>query len=145
MAANLTNYAVQGILNELLGGTAFAAPATIYVGLGTDSNTATQRNAGTITEVGTGTWTNYARVAKTNNTTNWPAISSTTRSKTNGTTIDFGAVTATGNVSATVMYYFDAASAGNLLAWEDLTGSPVTIANGNTPSIAASAASLGVG
>lgn len=143
MASGKSDFAENKVLDYIFGrknwdGTAnTTVPATWYVSLQTDTNTATQRDAGTVTEVSTGTWTNYARVAVTNDTTQWPAASG--GSKSNANAISFGTVTAGANVSATSFGIWDASTAGNLVAWGDLTGGPITIANGNTVSFAANA------
>lgn len=128
-AGSFSDYLENKVLDEVFGGTAFAAPATIYVGLFTVAPT----DAGGGTEVGTGTWTNYARVAVTNNTTNFPNASG--GAKSNGTAISYGAATTSGPVTVVAMGLFDALTSGNLLAWADLTTNK-TVNNGDTPSFA---------
>lgn len=120
--AGKSSYLEGKILDEIYGATAFAAPATIYVGL----FTAAPSDAGGGTEVSGG---GYARVAVVNNATNWPAASGTPRMKSNGTAITFPAPTANWG-TATHFGTFDAASAGNLLHWGALT-TPRTINNGD--------------
>lgn len=122
-----SNYLENAILDHILGGPDFTRPATVYVSL----HTADPTDAGTGTEVsGNG----YARVAVTNNATNWPAASS--GAKSNGTTITFP--TATGSWG-TVSHFgiWDAATNGNLLYHGALNASKA-IADGDT-------ASFGVG
>jgi hypothetical protein len=107
-------------------------PATLYVGLSSSTPTNTGTN---VTEPsGSG----YARVAVTNNATNWPAASA--RSKANGTAITFPAATgdwvAGSNLTHWVMY--DAASAGTFVAWGAIT-TPTPVLTGTQPSFAVGA------
>jgi hypothetical protein len=132
MAGSKSNYLENAILDHVLGGGDFTRPATVYVALFTDSNTQTQRDAGTVTEVAGSA---YARVAVTNNATNWPAASG--GSKSNGTAITFPTPTGSwGTVTAFGLY--DASTAGNLLYHGDLTASQA-VASGNTVSFAVAA------
>jgi hypothetical protein len=130
MAGSFSDFLENELLDHVFGAAAYSAPATLHVGL----YTAAPTDAGGGTEVGTGTWTNYARVAVTNNATNFPAAAS--GAKSNGTPISFGAATASGAVTVVAVGIFDSATAGNLLAWADLTTSK-TVNNGDTPSFAA--------
>jgi len=132
MAGSKSNYLENAILDHVLGGGDYTRPATVYVALFTDSNTQTQRDAGTVTEV---SGSAYARVAVTNNSTNWPAASG--GSKSNGTAITFPTPTGSwGTVTAFGIY--DASTAGNLLYHADLTASQA-VASGNTVSFAVGA------
>lgn len=125
MAGSKSDYLENEILDHVLGGADYARPATVYIALFTASPT----DAGGGTEVTGGS---YARVAVTNDATNWPAASSGT--KQNGTAITFIQATASwGTVVA--MGIFDASTAGNLLYWGDLTTSK-SIASGDTAEIA---------
>jgi hypothetical protein len=111
MAGSFSDYLENKVLDEVFGATAFAAPATIYVEL----YTAAPSDSGGGTAVTGGS---YARLAITNNTTNFPNASG--GSKTNGTAFTWGAASANwGTVVA--MGFFDASTSGNLLAWADLT------------------------
>lgn len=133
MAGSFSDYLELELLDHVLGGADYTRPATVYVALFTDSNTATQRDAGTVTEVA---GNNYARVSVTNNSTNFPAASGTTATKSNGTAITFPQASGSwGTVTAFGIY--DASSSGNLLMWGDLTTSKA-IGSGDTPSFAAS-------
>ena len=119
MADCYSNYLRDLISSHLHGKTTFTAPATTYFALMTVAPTA----AGGGTEATGGT---YARVAVTNNTTNWPASSGQTQS--NGVAINFG--TATSNLGTIVaIAEYDAATSGNLLTFAALTTS-VTINTG---------------
>jgi hypothetical protein len=103
---SLSNYLEGKIADEVFGATAFAAPATLHVGL----HSAYPNEAGSGAELsGNG----YARAAVTNNTTNWPAYSSD--QKQNGQPISFPQ--ATGNwLEAVAVSVWDASSSGNMLA-----------------------------
>lgn len=114
------------LLDHVFGNAAYTAPATLHVAL----FTVTPSDSGGGTEVSGGS---YARVAVTNNATNFPAASA--GAKANGTAITFPAPTA--NWGTVVAFgIFDAASAGNLIAWGALTVNK-TINNGDAaPSFA---------
>lgn len=94
------------IVNELFGGTAFSADATLYGALFTtvpadDGSGGVEAN-----------YTSYARVSVTNNTTNFPSANP----KLNGTAVNFPQ--ATGNQSGTIkaLGWFTASSGGTLRA-----------------------------
>lgn len=133
MAGSFADYLELKLLDHVLGATAYTAPGTVYIALFTDSNTATQRDAGTVTEV---SGNNYSRVSVTNNTTNWPNASGATATKSNGTAFTFPQASGSwGTVTAFGIY--DASTNGNLLMWGDLTVSKA-IGSGDTPSFASS-------
>jgi hypothetical protein len=125
MAGSKSDYLENELLDHVLGNAAYSAPATVYVALFTSAPT----DAGGGTEVSGGS---YARVAVTNNDTNWPAASG--GAKSNGTEITFPDATADwGTVVAFAI--FDAASDGNMLYWAELTQSK-TVATGDTAKFA---------
>ena len=125
MAGSMSDDLENEILDHILGGADYARPATVYVALYTVAPT----DAGGGTEVTGGS---YARVAVTNNATNWPAAAS--GAKANGTAFAFPTATASwGTVVA--FGIFDAATVGNLLYWGDLTVSKV-VGSGDTASFA---------
>ncbi len=72
-------------------------------------------------------FTSYARVAVTNDLTNWPAAAASL--KHNGSLLDYGTA---GSGPSTVegFGFYDDPTAGALWAAIDLTGAPVTINNG---------------
>jgi len=110
---SFSNFLENELLDHVFGNAAYTAPATLYVAL----FTATPSDAGGGTEVSGGS---YARVAVTNNATNFPAASAGVKS--NGTAITFPMATASwGTVAA--FGIFDAVTAGNLLAWGALSAS----------------------
>jgi len=123
---SFSDYLENELLDHVFGASAYTAPGTLYVGLSTTDPT----DPGTgITEPAGGS---YARVAVTNNLTNWPAAVG--GAKANGTAITFP--TATGSWG-TVGWFFlaDAATAGNVLGHAALTASK-TIDSGDTASFA---------
>jgi len=125
----LTYYTDNALINQLFGNTAYSTPTTYYFGLSTSAPA--QGGTGVTEPSGNG----YARVAVTNNTTNFPAASN--GSKTNGTAITFPTSTGSwGTVSYFVIY--DASSAGNLIAYGALNN-PQTVSSGDTLSFAANA------
>lgn len=99
--------------DEVLGGVAFAAPATVYVAL----FTAVSADGGTFTEVSGNA---YARVALTNNQTNWPALAAGLKS--NGVAATFPQATPAGWGEVRGWGIYDASSAGNQLYWGLLVG-----------------------
>lgn len=106
-------------------GTDTTVPATYYVAL----FTVTPSDAGGGTEVSTGAWTNYARVAVANTLTNFPAASG--GAKATGADIDFGTAVIPGaGPTVVAMALMDAASGGNVVRWGPLTASK-TPANGD--------------
>jgi hypothetical protein len=144
MAGSLTDYSEKKVLDQIFGATAWTAPATLYFGLLTDSNTATQRDAGTVTEVSTGTWTNYQRAAVTNNATQFPAATGTLATKSNANDIGTAAFLSSGTtiaagsaVTINAVGIFDASTAGNMIGWFDLTVAK-TVSNGDTFKLPAS-------
>ncbi len=113
------------LLDHVWGASAYTAPGILYVGL---STTLPNDAGGNITEPSGAN--GYARVAVTNNLTNWPAAVG--GAKSNGTLIAFPTATASWG---TVSWFFisDAASGGNMLGWGTLTN-PKTIDSGDTAS-----------
>lgn len=110
-----SDYLENKVLDHLMGRTTFTAPATLHFAL----YTVAPSDTGGGTEVSGGS---YARVAVTNDATNWPAASSGT--KRNANTITFPEATASwGNIVA--IGILDAATAGNLLFWTTITSRSV--------------------
>jgi hypothetical protein len=83
--AGKSEYLENAILDHVLGGPDYTRPGTLYIALYTVAPT----DAGGGTEVAGGS---YARVAVTNNSTNFPAAAG--GAKTNGTLIEFAEATA---------------------------------------------------
>lgn len=126
MAGGKGNALAEAFLGYILGGgSAPSQPATVYCAL----FTAAPSDAGGGTEVSGGS---YARVAITNNATNFPAPSLVGGVPTvaNGTLINFGTASAGwGAVGWAAL--FDASSGGNLLYWGPLP-SAVTVNSGDS-------------
>ena len=121
--AALSDYLENKLIDYILRGQAFAAPATVYVGLLTVAPT--DSTAGT--EV---TGNAYARVAVTSSLANWAgtqsAGSTVASSGTGGTTsnnavITFPTPSPSGWGVVVAFGVYDAASAGNLLFYAALT------------------------
>lgn len=125
MAGSKSDFLELELLDHVLGNAAYSAPATVYVALYTVAPT----DAGGGTEVSGGS---YARVAVTNNDTNWPAASS--GAKANGTVITFPTATAAWG-ECVAFAILDAASGGNFLYWADLTLNK-TVGDGDTAQFA---------
>src|SRR3990167_4174500 len=113
------------LLDHVLGAAAYTAPATVYVAL----HTADPLDDGSGAEVSGGS---YARVAVTNNATNWPAAASGAKAK--GAAITFPEATASWG-TVTHFGIWDAATVGNLLYHGSLTVSKA-VTTGDTPSFA---------
>lgn len=136
--AALSDYLENKLIDFLLRGQAFAAPATTYVAL----LTAAPSDASGGTEVSGGA---YARVAITSSMANWAgtqaAASTVASSGTSGTTSNNAAVTfpaPTANWGVVTHFgVYDAATGGNLLFWAALTSSKTVSSGDAAPSFAA--------
>lgn len=122
----LSAYLENALNDHVLGSTSFTKPATVHFALFTAAPT----ESGGGTEVSGGS---YARVAVTNNSTNFP--NSSGGAKSNNTAITFPTATASWG-TVTAFGVFDAASGGNLLYFGNL-GTSRTIASGDTARFAA--------
>ncbi len=137
-ATSFTDYLENKLVDHLFRGTAYTAPATLYVSL----HTAACSDSSVGTEVTGGS---YARVAVTSGTTNWANTQNSgtgVSSGTNGTTqnltvVTFPAPTANWGV-VTHFGISDTSTAGNQLVCQALSASK-TINNGDA------APSFGVG
>lgn len=111
MPGSKSDYLENKLNDHVLGGPDYVRPATVYIAL----YTAAPSDTGGGTEVTGGS---YARLAVTNNATNWPA--SAAGLKSNGILLQF--VQATASWGTIVAFgVFDAATGGNLLYWATLT------------------------
>ncbi len=143
-AGPFTDYLENKVVDHLFRGTAYTAPATLYVSL----HTAACSDSSTGTEVTGGS---YARVAVTSNGTNWANTQSSgtgVSSGTSGTTSNSSAITfpaPTANWgSITHFGIFDASSAGNMILCQAL-GTAKTVNNGDAaPSFAGGALTIQV-
>ena len=126
---SFADYLENEILDHVFGGADYVRPATLYVGLSTTTITDA---GGNITEPVGGS---YARVAVTNDVTNFPAAVS--GAKSNGTAISFPAATgAWGTI--TDFFISDASPGGNILCSGALDASKA-VASGETISFAVGA------
>lgn len=116
------NYLENELLDHVFANAAYTAPATLYLALSTADPT---DDGSGIAEPSGGS---YARLAVTNNLTNWPAASG--GSKSNGADFTFATATASWGVISHMAIY-DAVTGGNMLAHAALTSSK-TIDNGDT-------------
>lgn len=141
--AALSDYLENKIIDYLLRGQAFTAPATVYVGL----LTAAPSDTGGGTEV---TGNAYARVAVASSLANWAgtqaaastvASSGATGTTSNNAAITYPTPTPAGWGVVTHFAVYDAASAGNLLFYAALTVSK-TINAGDSVSFAPAALTL---
>jgi uncharacterized membrane protein YfcA len=122
----LSDYLENKVLDYVLSVAAFTPAATLYVAL----FTAAPSDTGGGTEVTGGA---YARIAVTNNATNFPAASG--GSKSNGTDITFATATADWG-TVTHVAVIDAAAAGNYYFWGALDTTR-TVKNGDSFKFAA--------
>jgi hypothetical protein len=123
----------QLMLNWLFNGGTFTQPTNLYAAL--FSTTPSVSSTGT-----EATGTSYARVTVACNTTNWPTISGSTTTVSNGAAITFP--TAGGNWSSSANQtgagLWSASSSGTLYYWGDLTTAKPVL-SGDTASFAANA------
>lgn len=113
--AGFSDYLELEVLDHVFGGASYTAPATIYVAL----YTVAPDDTGGGTEVSGGS---YARQSMAFGTAASGSISNSGSVEFPTATADYGTVVAMG--------LFDASSAGNLLAYGDLTTSK-TVSNGD--------------
>jgi hypothetical protein len=131
---SLADYAENKVLDDLFISD-WTKPTNYYFALYTANPT--DSSAGT--EVSTGNWTNYARIAKARGSTHFNTAASGIT--TNKTLIDFGTATTTGTVTVTGMAIMDASTAGNMIGWAALTTSK-GVTNGDPVSFAIAAVSI---
>lgn len=127
-ASGKSNYYISKLLNQFWNATAFTFPSTLYFALWTATLSATSTGS----TAGETTYTGYARVAVTANTTNFPSSSGGSNIQ-NGTAITWAA---NGGATAPAITYIgvlDASSTGNMLFWGSITST--TINPGDTPQI----------
>lgn len=117
--AGFTNYLEDKVMAHLFGGTAYTAPATWYVGL----QTAAPSDSAAGTEVSGGA---YARQSVA-----WTVVSGGVAQASNTAALTFPAAT-TDWGTCTHAGVYDAASGGNLVAFETLTKTDFSTANPKT-------------
>lgn len=116
MASGLTDFGEDKVLDSLYSATALGAPATFHIALMTAAGNETAGLGGGTEATGGG----YARIAVTNNATNFPASSG--GSKTNGTAFSSATSTGAWSSSAAIVQIrlMDASSGGNCWAYADI-------------------------
>jgi hypothetical protein len=119
-----TTFEANRILDFKFGGGSYTPPATVYIALFTAAPTV----AGGGTEAAGGS---YARVAVTNDATNFPNAAS--GAKSNALAVTFPQATASWGVISHAAI-FDALSGGNMLDFAALDA-PKVVANGDTFSL----------
>lgn len=122
---SLSNFLENELLDHVFGNGAYTAPATLYISLHTGDPGETGANETT--------GTSYARLAVTNNATNWPAASS--GAKANGTVFTFATPGSGGWGTVTHFGIWDASTSGNFLGGSSLAASR-TINEADTVSFA---------
>jgi hypothetical protein len=126
-ASGKANYYISKVLNQFWNAAAFSFPATLYFGLWT----ATLSASSTGSTAGETTYTGYARVAMTANTTNFPTSSAGAAIQ-NAVAVTFGQDTV-GTPTITYVAVCDASTTGNLLFWGSITS--ITLAVNEVPQI----------
>lgn len=127
-ASGKSNYYISKLLNQFWNAASFSFPGTLYFGLWT----ATLSASSTGSTAGEASYTGYARVAVTANTTNFPSSSSGAAIQ-NATAITFAANGGAGANTITYIAVLDASSTGNILYWGSITST--TVNQGDTPQI----------
>ena len=128
---SFSNYLEAKLLDEVLGGVAYTSEATVYIGLWTAS---LADDSDGVT-AGEGSGGSYARVAVTNNATNWPAAAGSPMLKSNGTAITFPQATADQGTVVDFAILNSASGAGDILGYGTLTVAKA-ITSGDTASFA---------
>lgn len=128
-----STYLANAIVDAILGATGWTPPATVYLALYSTAPTGYGTGG---TEFDSGTEAGYARLAVTNDTTNFPSASS--GQKTLGVSQTFATNSGgTAWANAVAFGIFDASTAGNLLGYGSMTplacpaASAITIPSGS--------------
>lgn len=111
-----SNYLGGSLLNEVYGDVAFIPPSTIYIALFVNG-----------TEV---SGNSYARVAVSNNTSEWPTASGSPRTKHNANDLSFPAATGSWG-TPNIVKTMDAPTGGNVLHSGSIN-TPVAVGTGDT-------------
>jgi hypothetical protein len=128
--AGFTDAMEQAILDEVFGGTAYAAEASVQVGLLT-TNPSDDSGTGLVET----SYTGYSRQTLTNNTTNFPAATGGDPTvKSNGTAISFGQKTDAGDVTIVGFGIWEAD--GTTLMFTGSVTPNATVSQNDTPEFA---------
>lgn len=116
MASGLTDYGEDKVNDAVFSAAALGAPATFHLALMTAAGNETAGVGGGTEATGGG----YARIAVTNNATNFPASSG--GSKTNGAAFTSATSSGAWSSSAAIVQirFMDASSGGNCWAYADI-------------------------
>ncbi len=130
MASGKSQYYISKKLNQAFNATSFSDPGTLYMAIWTATLTAASTGA----TAGECSYTGYARVAVTANTTNFP-VSAAGSAITNAVAITF-ATNAGSLQTGTFFAILDAATlgAGNILYWGSISSTAIN--PGDTPQVA---------
>lgn len=130
------------VLDHIIGNQALSVPATIYVGV---SSTTIAGDGTGITEPTIGV-NGYARIAVTNNNTNFPnsTIVAGKAQKKNGVEFAFPQASGTWGAELTDVFLMDAATGGNFLGYAVMTV-PKPITTGDTLKYAANSLTFDLG
>jgi hypothetical protein len=127
-ATGKSNVFITRFLNGIFNNAAVTLPTPLYFALWTAALTA----ASTAATAGETTYTGYARVSVTPNTTNFPASSAGSAIQ-NATAITFGADTVGTPVITYVAIVDSSSGAGNIVYWASITSTTINV--GDTPQI----------
>ena len=127
MASGKSNYLISKLLNQFWNAASYSFPGTLYAALWTSSLSASSTGSTS----GECSYTGYARVAITANTTNFPTSAGGAAIQ-NATAITFGA-NAGSLQTATYFAILDASTTGNLLYWGSITSTAIN--PGDTPQV----------
>lgn len=136
MASGKSNNAAKATADAWYGATTLG-PSTVYFGLWTSSLSASSTGS----TAGEASYTGYARVAVTNNSTNFPAATGTTSAaKSNANAVTFGQNTGGSSQTVVSAATLTASSAGNVINWGDITSTVINV--NDTPQVNASGFAL---
>lgn len=121
---------IHALMDAEFGKNDYTSPnSTHYFSILTDIDSLSSDGSGYVET----SYTNYARVSKTNNSTTWP--NAATRKKKNGVVITFPEAGSAGGEAKAVGVHTAVSGAGNMVAIAKLTANE-TISTGNIPSFA---------
>lgn len=131
MASGKSNTQISNVLNATFNATSFSADVTLYAAIWTSTLNAASTGA----TAGEASYTGYARVAITTNTTNFP-LSSAGSAITNATAITFPANAGSLNTGTFFALVSTASGAGTIRYWGSISSTAIN--PGDTPQVAIS-------
>lgn len=129
-ASGKSNYFISKVENQVWNATAYSFPGTLYFALWTATLSATSTGS----TAGEASYTGYARVGMTANTTNFP-LSSGGSAITNAVAITWPSNSGS-NQTMTYAAVLDSVTTGQILYWGSITST--TVNTGDTPQVAVS-------